>query len=182
MELNEETVERETLYSGKIVDLELQRVRLPDGRCSKREIVRHAAAVAVLAIDDDENVYLVEQFRKPIDSLILEIPAGHVEKGEDPSYTALRELQEETGIVAGEITLLNKYFSSPGFTDEIIYFFMAKKLTQSTQSLDKDEFINVKKLPFEELLKMARENRLADGKTVLATYFYAFARSNEHKQ
>lgn len=179
MELNEVTVEKETLYSGRIIDLEVQKVRLPDGRYSKREIIRHSDAVAVFAVDDDENVYLVEQFRKPIDSLISEIPAGHVEEGEEPQYTALRELCEETGLMAEEITLLNKYYSSPGFTDETIYFFMARKLTSAEQSLDRDEFINVKKIPFDELLKLVRENKIIDGKTILATYFYAFAR--EHR-
>ena len=90
MELIEKTVTKETIYSGKIIDVELQNVLLPDGRKSKREIVRHSQAVAVLAVDENENVYLVEQFRKPIDSLILEIPAGHIEEGEDPEYTAVR--------------------------------------------------------------------------------------------
>lgn len=178
MDLREETVSKETIYSGKIIDVELQQVRLPDGRFSKREIIRHASAVAILAVDDDENVYLVEQFRKPIDSLILEIPAGHVEEGEDPAYTALRELKEETGMAAEEIKLLNRYYSSPGFTDEVIYFFIAKKLTESVQSLDKDEFINVKKIPFEELLRMVNENEIADGKAVLAAYYYDSIRHN----
>lgn len=178
MDLIEETVSKETIYSGKIIDVELQQVRLPDGRFSKREIIRHASAVAILAVDDDENVYLVEQFRKPIDSLILEIPAGHVEEGEDPAYTALRELREETGMVAEEIKLLNRYYSSPGFTDEVIYFFIAKKLTESVQSLDKDEFINVKKIPFDELLRMVKENEIADGKAVLAAYYYDSTRHN----
>lgn len=176
MELIEKTVTKETIYSGKIIDVELQNVLLPDGRKSKREIVRHSQAVAVLAVDENENVYLVEQFRKPIDSLILEIPAGHIEEGEDPEYTAVRELREETGMVAGEMRLLNKYYTSPGFTDEMIYFFLAGKLTQSSQFLDRDEFINVKKIPFDDFLKMVKDNTITDGKAVLAAYFYASAR------
>lgn len=172
MDLIEKTSSKEIIYSGRIIDVELQKVVLPDGRMSKREIVRHSAAVAILAVDDDENVYLVEQYRKPIDSLILEIPAGHVEEGEDPRDTAIRELREETGLIASEMTLVNKFYSSPGFTDEIIYFYVAKNFGQSTQSLDTDEFINIKKVPFETLLSMVKDNTVIDGKTILAAYFY----------
>lgn len=173
MELTEKTVSSQTIYSGRIINVELHDVLLPNGKNAKREIVRHSEAVAVLAVDEDNNVYLVEQFRKPIDSPILEIPAGHVEKGEDPKETAIRELQEEIGMSAGKMTLINKYYTSPGFTDELIYFFLAENLTESRLSADDDEFINVKKIPFDRFLQMVKDNTVTDVKAILAAYFYA---------
>lgn len=173
MELTEKTILSETLYSGRIIKVERQDVLLPDGKTAKREIVRHSEAVAVLAIDDAGYVYMVEQFRKPIDSVILEIPAGHVECDEEPEKTALRELQEEIGMSAKKIRLINKYYTSPGFTDELIYFYVAEGLFSCKANTDEDEFINIKRIPFDDVYSMAKSGELTDVKALLAIYFYA---------
>ncbi len=178
MELIEKTVSTDNVYSGKIIKVELDDVILPDGKNSKREIVRHGPAVAILALDDDNNVILVEQYRKPIESVILEIPAGHIEKGEDPHETALRELKEETGYEAGKIELVSKYFTSPGFTDELIYFYFAENLKKSETHFDEDEFIELKKIKADEFIRMAKDFRLIDEKAILAA-FYLEAKLNK---
>lgn len=173
MELYEKTTEKDCLYSGKIINLELHKVTLPDGRVTKREIVRHKECVSMLAVDDDKNVYLVEQYRKPIESVILEIPAGHIEQGETPEQAAIRELKEETGMEVTGIEYVNKYYTSPGFSDELIYFFIAHVTTFNKQNLDDDEFINIKKMSAKDFVKMVDEQKITDEKAILAAYFYA---------
>lgn len=173
MELYEETLEKDCLYSGKIIDLELHKVSLPNGRITKREIVRHKECVSMLALDDEKNVYLVEQYRKPIDSVILEIPAGHIEEGETPEQAAIRELEEEIGMTAKSIEYINKYYTSPGFSDELIYFYVVHVKSPDRQNLDDDEFINIKKMPVKDFVKLVDEHKITDEKAILAAYFYA---------
>lgn len=172
MDLTERTTSSQTLYKGKIIDLELHDVVLPDGKNAKREIVRHKECVAVLAVDEDENVILVEQYRKPIDSVILEIPAGHIEDGETPELAAKRELLEETGFVATEMTYVNKYYTSPGFSDELIYFFFARGYNTSQRNPDEDEFINVKRLSAKDFIRLIDDHGTTDEKAMLAAYYY----------
>ena len=136
MKLGEKTLSSEMIYEGKIVKLEKQKVELPNGRISSREIVRHGEAVAILPIDQDGNLLLVEQFRKPIDKVILEIPAGLVEPGEEPAQAAARELEEECGVVAGKLEFVVKYYTTPGFSDEMIHLFRATDLKPSQQNMD----------------------------------------------
>ncbi len=177
MDLIEKTLSTEVIYNGRIIKVERDEVLLPNKTYAKREIVRHSEAVAILAVDKEDNVYMVEQFRKPIDSVILEIPAGHIEKGEEPEKTALRELEEETGMKANKIRLVNKYFTSPGFTDELIYFYIAEDLVPVSPHTDEDEFINIKKIPFNKLQKMAFDGELSDVKALLAIYFYSMIKN-----
>ena len=171
MKLGEKTLSSEMIYEGKIVKLEKQKVELPNGRISSREIVRHGEAVAILPIDQDGNLLLVEQFRKPIDKVILEIPAGLVEPGEEPAEAAARELEEECGVVAGKLEFVVKYYTTPGFSDEMIYFFRATDLKPSQQNMDTDEFLNVVSMPVEEFKRKVLAKELIDGKTVLAYGF-----------
>lgn len=173
MDLYEKTTEKDCLYSGKIINLELHRVTLPNGRITKREIVRHKECVSMLAVDDEKNVYLVEQYRKPIDSVIWEIPAGHIENGETPEQAAIRELKEEIGMTAKSVEYVNKYYTSPGFSDELIYFFVVRVAIEDKQKLDDDEFINVKKISAKEFIKLVDEQKITDEKAILAAYFYA---------
>ena len=171
MKLGEKTLSSEMIYEGKIVKLEKQKVELPNGRISSREIVRHGEAVAILPIDQDGNLLLVEQFRKPIDKVILEIPAGLVEPGEEPAQAAARELEEECGVVAGKLEFVVKYYTTPGFSDEMIYLFRATDLKPSQQNMDTDEFLNVVSMPVEEFKRRVLAKELIDGKTVLAYGF-----------
>ena len=171
MKLGEKTLSVETIYDGRIIRVERQIVELPNGKTAPREIVRHADAVAVLAIDEENNVFLVEQFRKPIDCVIYEIPAGLVEPGEDPMAAAARELEEECGMAAGKLELLTKFYTTPGFSDERIWLYKATELVQSHQHMDEDELVNVIRMPAEEFAQKARTGEFTDGKTILAYGF-----------
>jgi ADP-ribose pyrophosphatase len=118
--LEEKTIHTEKIFSGKIVTLEVQEVELPNGKTSKREIIKHPGAVAVLAVTNENKLVMVEQYRKPLERAIVEIPAGKLEKGEEPAVCARRELEEETGYECESLELLVSFYTSPGFADEFI--------------------------------------------------------------
>lgn len=130
----EKTLESKLIYKGKVIQLELEQVELPDGKQSTRELVRHPGAVAVIATTEEGKIILVEQYRKALEKSIVEIPAGKMEKGEDPKQTAWRELYEETGYQAGSLELLTSFYTSPGFADEIIYIYEASELKKKANS------------------------------------------------
>lgn len=164
----ERTLKSDTVYDGKILRLDVETVLLPNDKTAIREIVRHPGAVAILPITRDGNIYFVKQYRKALDTELLEVPAGKLEKDEVPYECALRELQEEIGFAANKLTLLGSFFSSPGFSNEIIYVFKAEDLTPSQLAPDEDEFINVVKLSIEETLKMLSKGLIKDAKTAIA--------------
>jgi ADP-ribose pyrophosphatase len=174
MSHRETTIESSTIYSGRVVTLEVDRVRLPDGGESVREVVRHAGAVVILPLFDEGRIALVRQFRYPVETDLLELPAGTIEPGEDPRTCAQRELAEETGWRAGRLEELGSFYSTPGFTDEVLRSFIATDLTPSAggTALEYDEFIEVLLLPTDEAISMARRGEIQDAKT-LATLFLA---------
>ena len=124
----------------------------------------------MLPIDDDLNCYMVRQFRSPFEELLLEVPAGKLEPGEEPLSCATRELLEETGFEASEITSFGGMIASPGYDSEVIWLFMARGLKQKGQKLDEGEFLNVEKIPLLELLKLAEDGKISDSKTQLCIY------------
>lgn len=168
------TVDSERVYSGRVVTLDVDRVRLPDGRESVREVVRHAGAVVIMPILDDGRIVFVRQFRYPVDTELLEFPAGTLEPGEDARTCAERELVEETGWQAESLQKLGSFFSTPGFTDEVLHGFIATDLSpaQGGSDPEADEFIEVVVLSVEEALSMAQRGQVRDAKT-LATLFLA---------
>lgn len=169
MEFYEKTLDEKEIYKGKIIEVYLQNVELINGRKTKREIVKHSDGVAILAYKDEETILLVEQFRKPIEKVILEIPAGKVEKGEEIEVCGKRELEEETGYKAREFKYLGKTVSSPGFCDEHIHIFKAEGLYKGDGSLkDEDEFINVHEVKKGEILRMIKNGEIIDAKTICA--------------
>jgi len=167
MELTENTLSSKEIFKGKIIKVRVDKVALPDGNESTREIVEHADAVAVVAIDDDENVWMVRQYRKPVELTLLEIPAGIIEENEDPLAGAKRELAEETGLRAGHWEKILSYYSSPGFSDEMLYLYMARNLTEGEASLDKDEFLKIEKIPLEKAYRLIFEGKILDGKSII---------------
>ena len=171
MDLREEQVSSETLFEGKIIKVTLDQARLPDGTIAGREVVYHPGGVGILALDEDEEktVTLVRQYRYPMGKVLLEIPAGKLDGDEDPKLAAARELSEETGLEADDITYLGYTLASPGFCDEALHMFLARGLTQKKQHLDKDEFLNVVKMPFDELVKQVMDGTITDAKTVSTT-------------
>src|SRR5699024_6118473 len=124
----EKTIKSTNIFDGKIISLQVDDVELPDGKHAKREIVKHPGAVAVLALTEKKEILFVEQYRKPLEKLLLEIPAGRIEEGEEPKVTAVRELEEETGYTTNQLTYISSFYTSPGFANEIIHIYMADTL------------------------------------------------------
>jgi ADP-ribose pyrophosphatase len=169
--LNENTLEEELKYTGDFIKVVRTKVTLPDGREGHRDIVRHPGAVAIVAIKDDGKILVVEQFRKPVEKELLEIPAGKLNKGEDPLEAAKRELKEETGYSCEDIQYLGKIATAPGFCDEYISIYKATGLTKGNTEFDEDEFINLKEFSLKDLKIMIREGKIEDGKTIASLQF-----------
>ncbi|EIT87278.1 NUDIX hydrolase [Fictibacillus macauensis ZFHKF-1] len=169
--LEENTLSVSTIYNGKIIDVEVQDVSLPNGSTSKREIVKHPGAVAIIAVTKENKLLLVRQYRKALEKVIVEIPAGKLEKGEDPKESAVRELQEETGYESGSLRSIGSFYTSPGFADELIHLYVAEDLTFSKQQLDEDEFLDVLEVSLEEAEQMVLNEEIHDAKTVYAVQY-----------
>ena len=170
MDLTERMESSQTIFEGHIVKLTVDQVRLPDGNPAQREVVYHPGGVAVLALDGENRVTLVRQYRYPIRQLLLELPAGQLDHGlEDPIEGARRELAEETGLEAEEWTYLGHILASPGFCTEDLHMYLARGLTRKGQHLDEDEFLDVVTMPFEELVGQVMDGTITDAKTVAAT-------------
>lgn len=172
-QLEEKTIKSEKIFSGKVISLQVDDVILPNGNTSKREIVKHPGAVAILAITDENRIVMVEQFRKPLERTIVEIPAGKLEKGEEPAHSAKRELEEETGYDCKQLDWLISFYTSPGFADEIVHLYAAKGLfkKENALGLDEDEFVNVVELTLAEALEYIREQKIYDAKTAYAIQY-----------
>ncbi len=168
MDLFEKTVSTEHIFDGQIIKVRKDTVRLPNGGTGTREIVEHPGGVAVVALDNEKNVYLVRQYRHPFEEVILEIPAGKLDHhGEDPFGCCKRELKEETGFSAEKFDYLGAFMLSPGFCREWIHIYLARNLTAGDACLDPDEFLEVEKLPISKLVEMIMDNQIKDAKTVM---------------
>ena len=168
MDYTETPVRRLGGYTGIITSTTLETVKLQNGETTLREVVEHPGGVTVIPVDDAGYVYCVRQFRYPMGEHLLEVPAGKLEKGEDPLDCAKRELSEETGIEADEYIDLGKVYPSPGFCREILYIYLAKGLHFGKSHPDENEFLDVEKIHLDELMSMTMNNQLADAKTVIA--------------
>ena len=168
MNLKEETLSQQTLYEGKIINLRRDTCRLPNGREAVREVVEHPGGVCVAALCGDGQVLLVRQFRYPYMEEILEIPAGKLNKGEDPLECGKRELKEETGAVAVEYRFLGELYPSPGYCGEIIYMYLAKVEDFQGMNPDDDEFLEVIRRPLEDVVQDILQNKIKDSKTQTA--------------
>lgn len=179
--LEEKTLKTEHIYSGRIIQVQVDEVELPNGKTSTRELVKHPGAVAVIAITDDNKLVMVEQYRKPLEKVIVEIPAGKLEKDEEPALCARRELEEETGYECESLELVSSFYTSPGFADEIIHVYVAKGLKQKENAagLDEDEFVNVLEITLEEALEFIKEKRIFDAKTIFGVQYLQIANLKE---
>jgi len=173
--LAERTVKTEPIFDGRVIKVRVDEVVLPNGEMSKREIVNHPGAVAIIAITDEGKIVLVEQYRKALERSIIEIPAGKLEPGEEPMMTARRELEEETGYGAQSFTFLQAFATSPGFADEVIHLFIAKDLYKidNKADLDEDEFVELLEVSLEEAQQMIVDERIYDAKTAFAVLWLA---------
>lgn len=166
MELKEEMVSQQTVYEGIIVNVRRDKARLLDGRITNREVVEHPGGVAVFALDEENRVTLVRQFRYPMGETVLELPAGKLEPGEDPREGALRELAEETGLEPKIFLSMGESFSSPGIFAEKIHLFFASDLVRGNGHPDDGEFLEVLQVPYDQVLDMVRRGEIKDGKTL----------------
>lgn len=166
-ELSETVIASEPAFLGKLVKVYVETVLLPDGQRARREIVRHPGAVAMVPLLADGTVVLVRQYRHAAQQILLEIPAGTLEPGEDPAQAAARELQEETGYWPGRLERLAGEYTAPGYTTELIHLFLATELVESRLAADDDEFLEVVRLPFAEALRRVEAGEIADGKTMI---------------
>lgn len=164
--LIEKKVSSEKLYEGYIVDLSIDTIELPNGKMSKREVIHHSGAVAIVPIDPDGNVVMVKQFRYAAGRVLLEIPAGTLEDGEDPHKCAIRELQEEVSLKPGRLQKLGGIFVAPGYTTEFIHLYLATDLSESKLNMDEDEFIEVVRLTLPEALNKIAAGEIIDAKSV----------------
>ena len=167
-DLTEKTLSQEEKYRGSFLSLHVDQVLLPNGRTSTREVVEHVDGVAILALDERNNVLTVTQYRYVFGRPLLEIPAGKLEQGEDPMAGALRELREETGAVPDTFLPLGVMLPSPGCLGERLYLFLARGLQMEDQQLDEDEFLNVERIPFSEMVHRVMDGEIEDGKTIAA--------------
>ncbi|MDE5412060.1 NUDIX domain-containing protein [Alkalihalobacterium chitinilyticum] len=164
----EKTLKSETLYEGRIIDVVLEDVELPDGKTSKRELVKHPGAVAVIPVTEQGKIVLIRQFRKPLERAIVEIPAGKLEKGEKPEVCAARELEEETGYKTNKLEKVISFYTSPGFADELVHIFYTEHLEAGVENTDEDEFVEKIEVTLEEAEKMIETNEIFDAKTAFA--------------
>lgn len=167
-DLTEKTVSREDIFTGKVVSLHVDTVELPNGTTSIREVVEHVDGVAVLPLDEHNNVLTVQQYRYVFGRPMLEIPAGKLDPGEEPMTGALRELKEETGAEPETLLPLGRIILSPGCFGEVLHLFLARGLQMGAQQLDEDEFLNVERIPFEEMVHRCMNGEIDDAKTVTA--------------
>ncbi len=164
--LLEKTLSKEDIFNGRVINLHVETIKLPDGKEATREIVTHPGGVSVLPVDDDGYAYMVTQFRSPYKRLVLEAPAGKLDKGEPHLNCGKRELLEETGLVADNMQYLGHILPSPGYTNEIIHLYLATGLTKKEQQLDEDEFLSVQKIHIDKLKEMCMNDEISDAKTV----------------
>ena len=165
MDLTEKQISFDYKFKGKIVNLRVDDALLPNGTTAKREIVEHNGGVCVAPLDKDYNLYFVKQFRYPYMEVVTELPAGKLEKGEDPFEAGKRELKEETGAIAGNYIDLGKLYPTPGYCGEIIHMYLATDLEFGEQNPDEDEFLEVYKIPLEKAVEMVMNGEIRDSKT-----------------
>lgn len=168
MSHHEETLESQPIYDGRILKLKRDTVRLENGSEASREVIIHSGGVCVAAIDDEENLLMVKQFRYPFCEELLELPAGKREAGEDPQICGIRELEEETGYQAETFEKIGELYPTPAYCTEIIHMYFATHLKLSKQHLDDDEFLTVVRIPFDQAVNMVITGEIKDAKTQIA--------------
>lgn len=168
MELTEKKLSGVSVYDGNLLHVRRDEVVLPNGRTASREFIRHPGAVAVVPVTDDSKVVVERQFRYPLGQVILEIPAGKIDPGEDTLAAAKRELEEETGYTASKWECIGTFNPSPAYTDELITLYLARDLKAGHDRMDEDEFLNVELMDLQELVSLIFRGEVPDGKTQTA--------------
>lgn len=162
---NETKLETQTLYQGRIIEVRKDRVQLENGKETVRELVVHHGGVCIAAVDQQDRLLLVRQFRYPYGKEIIELPAGKIELGEDPRECGIRELQEECGCTADRFEKLGELYPTPAYCTEVIHIYQASGLHEISQKLDEGEFLDVLRIPFEQAVQMVLDGQILDSKT-----------------
>ncbi|NKB81892.1 MAG: NUDIX domain-containing protein [Nitrospirales bacterium] len=171
------------IYNGRLLQLSIETMTLPNGTTVELEFIHHPGAAAVVPMKDDATVILIRQYRHAVRKWIYEIPAGKLDPGEKPIACAARELQEEIGYRAGQLTHLLSFLTTPGFTDEVIHIYLGTGLLPGQQNLDSDEMLEIIDMPLEQALTMIQDGSIQDGKTIIGlqtTYFRRQSDSQRH--
>jgi ADP-ribose pyrophosphatase len=164
--LAEETLSSRMVYEGRAVKLRVDTVRMPGGRETTREIVEHSECVAIIAVDDEDNILLVSQFRKPVEKELLEIPAGGIDPGEAPEDSVRREMREETGFLPKKVEKLGGFYSSPGFCTEYLYLYLATELVSSPLQAEDSENISLVRVPLAQIPDLIASGSICDAKSI----------------
>lgn len=167
MNYEEKTIDKKHIYDGSVIKVEALTVELPDGKESKRDLIVHPGASVVIPLNDKGELYMVTQYRKAIEKVSLEIPAGKLDKGENPADCARRELKEETGLDAGNLEHLISVHSTPGFCNEVLHLYIATDLKEGTACADEDEFISCSRVPVAELVNKVLKHEITDAKSII---------------
>jgi ADP-ribose pyrophosphatase len=165
--MKETLLSSELIYKGRIITLKKDKVKLPNGQESFREVAEHAPAAVILPFEAPDKIFLVKQYRHPLKKIILEAPAGLIENKEAPLSAAKRELQEETGFTAKKWTKVGEHYPSPGFCDECMHFYVAESLLAGKTSFDQDEYMELTPVTLDEMEDLIAKNEILDGKTML---------------
>lgn len=168
MELFEKKLSSRQIFDGVVVKLYVDDVELPNGKKSVREVVRHPGAVCVVPVTDEGEVIMVRQFRYAFNQVLLEVPAGKLEPNEDPLEAALRELEEESGVVASKVEHIGEIYTTVAIIDEKIHVYLATGLTYKNAHPDDEEFLEVEKIPLKTLVDMVMNGEIKDSKTQIA--------------
>ena len=168
MNLRETPVEQQIQYEGRIIRLRVDKAQLPNGKIATREVVEHNGGVCIAALTEQQELLFVRQFRYPYQEVVLELPAGKIDKGEEPRACGKRELTEETGASAQQYRSLGRLYPSPGYCGEVIHLFLATGLSFGRMNLDEDEFLEVERIPLEKAVQMVLDNEVPDAKTQVA--------------
>lgn len=179
MELTEKKIKSNVIYNGRILNVKCDDVLLPNGQESKREVIEHNGGSCVLAIKEDKILF-VKQFRYAVNEILYEIPAGKLEKGEDPKDTAIRELNEEGGLIAKDLSLLYVMYPTPAYTEEKIYIYKAEEFVSGKMHLDDNEFLVNEWIDCDTAYKMTLDGRIKDAKTIIAVQRYWLEKFTQH--
>ena len=169
---SEKTLSTEVIFEGRALRLRVDTIETVDGRTSTREIVEHTPCICVVAVDNDDNVLLVKQFRKPLEKELLEIPAGGIDDGEDAEIAVIREMQEETGFRPQKLERLCSFYSSPGFCDEYLHLYLATDLVASRLYAEDTAGIELVRMPVAQIPELIASGRIEDCKTIAGLCYY----------
>jgi len=166
--MEEKSITSDYVYRGKIIDVRLETIELPEGKIGQREIVDHGDSIVVVPVDKDNQVILVRQYRKALENFLLEAPAGGIERNETPNNAAVRELQEEIGYTSYNIEYMGGFWIAPGFCNEYMHSYIARDLVKSQLPPDEDEYIELVSVPIPRIPDLIRSGEIEDAKSISA--------------